>query len=143
MFSKSSEYGLQALIYISWHTRNKNRVTLEQIAKSQQIPQPFLSKVLQGLVRHKLIGSMKGRNGGFYLLSSSQKITLLEIVNIINGKDLLDGCMLGLIKCSGQNLCPVCSDLKKVKEEIREILRSHSLDRLSNDLLANRRGELF
>jgi len=124
------------MIYISLQKGNKNKVTLGQIAKSQQIPQPFLSKILQRLVKHKLIGSVKGRNGGFYLLSSPQKITLLEIVKIINGKGLLDGCVLGLIKCSDQNPCPVCNDLKKVKDEINQILQSYSLYKLSNDILA-------
>ena len=143
MFSKSCEYGLQAMIYISMHSNSKNKVTLKQIAKSQQIPQPFLSKILQQLVKHKLIGSMKGRNGGFYLLKSPQKITLLEIVKIINGTDLLDGCVLGLSKCSAQNPCPVYYEFKKVKDQIKQILKSKSLNTLSEDILARSGGAYY
>lgn len=135
MFSRSCEYGLQAMIYISLHSKSKDKVTLEQIAKSQQIPQPFLSKILQRLVKHKLIGSRKGRNGGFYFLRPPEKITLLEIVKTINGTDLLDGCVLGLSKCSEQNPCPLYDEFKKVKDQIKQILKSKSLQTLSEDIL--------
>ncbi len=136
MFSRSCEYGLQAMIYISLHSNSKDMVTLEQIAKSQQIPQPFLSKILQRLVKHKLIGSRKGRNGGFYFLKPPEKITLLEIVKTINGTDLLDGCVLGFSNCSDRNPCPVYKEFKSVKDRIKQILISKSLQTLSDDILA-------
>ena len=136
MFSKSCEYGLRAMISIAIHSRDNAKITLGQIAKAENIPQPFLSKILQQLVKHNLIGSMRGRYGGYHLIKSQKKISLLEIVKILDGSHLMENCVLGLNKCSDQNPCPVHSEFKKARDHIKQILKSKSLHLLSEDILS-------
>jgi len=136
MFSKSCEYGLQAMIFIALHSRNNNKVTLGQIAKAEDIPQPFLSKILQQLVKHNLIGSRRGRYGGYHLIKSPKNISLLEIVKILDGTYPVENCVLGLNDCSDRNPCPVHIDFKKARDDIKQILKSKSLHSLTEDILS-------
>ena len=64
MFSKSCEYGLQAMLYIAMNASEDRNVGLREIAVNQGIPVHFLSKILQMLVKNKLLNSVKGPNGG-------------------------------------------------------------------------------
>ena len=136
MFSKSCEYGLQAMIFIAIHSRNNNKVTLGQIAKAENIPQPFLSKILQQLVKHNLIGSLRGRYGGYYLIKSPKNINLLEIVKILDGTYPMENCVLGLNSCSDQTPCPVHIDFKKARDNVKQLLKLKSLQALSEDILS-------
>ena len=59
MFSRSCEYALQAILYITLHSQKGSSVGLKQISKSQKVPLHFLSKILQQLVRRKILKSVK------------------------------------------------------------------------------------
>ena len=134
MFSKSCEYGLQAMIYIALHGESQRKVRLEEIANALLIPQPFLSKVLQLLVRHNIIGSLKGRSGGYYLLKPAKKITLIDIIKTIDGIKFLDNCSIGINNCSDKNPCPFHDDFKQIKERYIEVLKNKSLGDLGDNI---------
>lgn len=134
MFSKSCEYALQAMIYIVLHSGEGKNVSLKEIAHNQEIPLHFLSKILQILVKHKFIGSVKGPNGGFFPLKPPQKITLLAIVKTIDGKNIFNRCGLGLKKCSDATPCPIHHEYKIVKQNIEHILSNKSIAELAEDV---------
>lgn len=127
MFSKSCQYGLQAMIYLALKGNGDARVGLQEIADHQKIPQHFLSKILQLLVKCGYLGSTKGKHGGFYLLKSPERINLLEIAITIDGNEFWDECGLGLKMCSDRKPCPIHHDFKKVKLEMKESLKERSL----------------
>ena len=134
MFSKSCEYGLQAMIYIAMHGESQRKVRLEEIAKALIIPQPFLSKILQLLVRHNILGSLKGRSGGYYLLKSANRISLLEIIKTIDGIEFIDKCSMGLNGCSDKNPCPLHDELKQIKDKFKEVFKNKSLGELGDNI---------
>lgn len=138
MFSKSCQYGLQAMIYIALHGKDNTRIGLQEIASHQQIPYHFLSKILQLLVKHKYLGSLKGKNGGFYLLKSPKQINLLDIVIAFDGTELWDRCGFGLKMCSDKNPCPMHHDFKKVKVSMKQILKEKSLLKLCEEIRNNK-----
>ena len=138
MFSKTCEYGLQAMLYISLYAKNGRKVGLKEIAQNQEIPSPFLSKILQLLVRNKIISSAKGPNGGFYPLKSPSKITLLEIVKLIDGTDIFNQCGIGLKKCSDKTPCPIHYEYHAVKNNIIQLLSGNSIADLCNDIKAGK-----
>ena len=134
MFSRSCEYALQAILYISLHSQNGNSVGLKQISKSQKVPLHFLSKILQQLVKRKILKSVKGPNGGFSLNTSPSKLRLIKIVDIIDGLDMFDRCGIGLKKCSDATPCPIHFEYKIVKEKIKSVLTDKTLSELSQDV---------
>ena len=138
MFSKTCEYGLQAMLYISLYAKDGKNIGLKEIAQDQEIPIHFLSKILQLLVKHKLIKSVKGPNGGFYPMKPSNKITLLEIVKIIDGTDIFDQCGIGLKKCSDKTPCPIHYEYKAAKKKIEFSLSRKSIADLCNEINAGK-----
>jgi Rrf2 family iron-sulfur cluster assembly transcriptional regulator len=134
MFSKSCEYGIRAALFIAQHSDGNKFVGLKEIANAQEIPEHFLSKVLQILVRRKILKSSRGLNGGFALYHDPASINLLGIINAIDGMDLFDTCVLGLKRCSSEMPCPVHHQYKPVKDEFLRILSNKSLQNLVDDL---------
>lgn len=134
MFSKSCEYGIRAVLFIAQHSDGENNVGLKDIAKAQAIPEHFLSKVLQILVKQKILKSTKGLKGGFALNRNPDRINLLEIINAIDGMDLFDTCVLGMKVCSSETPCPVHNRYKPVKEEFLRILSDKTLQSIAEDL---------
>ena len=65
MFSKACEYGIRASIFIAKNSFEGNRVSPKEISEKINSPQAFTAKILQDLVRHKIIKSVKGAHGGF------------------------------------------------------------------------------
>lgn len=121
-------------MYIAITSRVKPAVGLKEIAQSQEIPPHFLSKILQELVKRKILKSIKGPNGGFSLLRSSKKLYLIKIVEIMDGLDIFDRCGMGLKKCSDQNPCPIHAKFKLVKEDMKLLLNTKSVSELADDV---------
>ena len=134
MFSRSCEYALQSILYIALHSKNGNSVGLKKISESQNIPPHFLSKILQQLVKHRILKSTKGPNGGFTLNTSPMKLRLIRIVEIVDGLNIFDRCGIGLKKCSDKTPCPIHFEYKIVKEKIRQLLTDKTLSELCDDV---------
>jgi Rrf2 family protein len=134
MFSRSCEYALQGVLYIALHSKNGQAVGLKEIAESLKIPMHFLSKILQLLVRHKVLSSIKGPNGGFLLSDAPQNLTLFKIVEIVDGLDIFDRCGIGLKVCSDETPCPIHHKYKILKEDIKNLLKEKTVATLSDEI---------
>ena len=82
--SRSTGYGLLAAGYIA--KNEKEGIVLSQtISKEYDIPLEYLLKILQQLVRANLLRSKRGPRGGFVLAKAANKITMLEIIEAVDG----------------------------------------------------------
>jgi len=82
--SRSTGYGLLAAGYIA--KNEKDGIVLSQtISKEYNIPLEYLLKILQQLVRANLLRSKRGPRGGFVLAKPANKITMLEIIEAVDG----------------------------------------------------------
>ncbi|NNF33632.1 MAG: Rrf2 family transcriptional regulator [Saprospiraceae bacterium] len=134
MFSRSCHYALQAVLYITLHGGKGKAVKIKDISESQDIPVHFLGKILQILVKHKVLASIKGPNGGFIMGVNSKDISLFEIVGIIDGHDIFDQCGIGFKSCSDEHPCPVHNEFKDVKAKIKTLLESKTIAELCEDV---------
>jgi Rrf2 family protein len=116
------------------HEGERKAVKIKEISDSQNIPIHFLGKILQILVKHKVLGSMKGPNGGFVIAKKQENLTLLEIVRIIDGLEIFEQCGIGLKVCSDKNPCPIHNDYKVVKKNIKNLLAKKTIKRLCKDV---------
>ena len=81
MFSKATEYALRATIYIAQRSTDKNKPGLSEIAKAIDSPHSFTAKILQQLTKdNKLISSVRGPNGGFFLTEKAKKLPVHAIL---------------------------------------------------------------
>jgi len=82
--SRSTGYALMAVGYIAQH--QDERIILSQdISKKYDIPLEYLLKILQQLVRANVLRSKRGPRGGFSLAKSAKKITMLQIIEAVDG----------------------------------------------------------
>lgn len=79
-----SEYALLALLYLA---RNKSQdlISVNIIARAQDIPPKFLEQILLTLKRARYLKSAKGQHGGYVLAKSPDKITLAEVIRLFDG----------------------------------------------------------
>lgn len=132
MFTKSCQYAIRAVIYMTEQRTNGKNLGVKEIADGLQVPQQFLAKILQQLSRHDLISSMKGPNGGFYISEANAHVSLLDIVECIDGKVALSSCILGMPTCSSANPCPLHHHFYESREGLKSTLSSCMIGTLVN-----------
>src|SRR5690606_12247069 len=139
MFSKACEYGIKAANYIALNSHDGKRVSLKEIAKEIDSPEAFTAKILQDLVRHQIINSVKGAYGGFEIEKKNiGSIKLCEIVNAIDGDKIYLGCGLGLHTCTESHPCPVHDQFSIIRNELRTMLETTNLEQLVLGLKSGR-----
>ncbi|MEO8774140.1 MAG: Rrf2 family transcriptional regulator [Gelidibacter sp.] len=135
MFSKACEYGIKASIYIALNSYDGKRVSLKEIAKEINSPEAFTAKILQDLVRNKIINSVKGAYGGFEIEKHNiAAIKLSQIVNAIDGDGIYHGCGLGLDVCDANHPCPVHDQFITIRNELKSMLETTNLEQLALDI---------
>lgn len=135
IFTKSCEYGIRAVIYIAKQSMNDNLASLKDIAKEIDSPEAFTAKILQTLVKDKVIVSVQGARGGFKIEKKDlKKIKLTDIVHAIDGENIDKICVLGLKKCSELNPCPVHHKYKGIKKDLLSMLNGTSLLEMSTSI---------
>src|SRR2546425_7602047 len=82
--TRASSYALHAVVYMAAQKQTKP-IASHNIARARGIPERFLLKVLKPLADRRILISMKGPNGGYRLARPAEKITLLEIVEAVDG----------------------------------------------------------
>ena len=123
MLSASCRYGLQAMLHIACHSSYNKNVDLKSIVSAQKIPGHYLSKILQLLVRQKLLISMKGPTGGYQLAREADSITLLDIIEAIDGLDTFNKCGIFNGFCSEKHQCTIHEQYRKSMEDIRRLYK--------------------
>lgn len=135
MFSKTCEYAIKASIFIAINSLEGRRVSPKEIAKEIDSPQAFTAKILQDLVKYKVIKSIQGAHGGFEIEKNDiQHIKLSQVVNAIDGDKIYSGCGLGLASCNEDHPCPVHDKFKIVRAELKDMLETTNLEQLALDI---------
>lgn len=120
MFSLTTQYAIRAVVLLAYETEGA-AVSNAYLAEKTQIPAAYLSKVLQGLVRGRIAESRRGVGGGFRLLQSPEKITLLDVVNAVEPIPRIKGCPLNL-QSHRTRLCSVHARLDQAMAQVEEVL---------------------
>lgn len=131
IFSKKCEIGLQAVLYLA--TEGKNELfNSQQVSDKVKQPKEFVSKVLQTLTSSGIIGSKKGKNGGFFLAKPAKEVRLIEIVESIDGLDVFNNCVLGFPGCSSEEPCPVHDKWGTLRDQAYKMLSEETLEEFSD-----------
>lgn len=131
--STKGRYGLRILIDLAMHDPEKPRM-IKDIAKSQQISEKYISRLVIELRRAKLIRSVRGVKGGFYLAKPPEKITLLEVLETMEGPISLVDCVRSPQICEHANNCPSRNVWAELNSGIQELTQKITLD----DILSTR-----
>ncbi len=127
MFSKSCEYAIKAMIFIAQKSDDQKRVGVKEIAKGTATPEHFVAKILQELSKKRLVLSMKGPSGGFYMTNKELSSSISDIVKAIDGDGIYKDCVLGLKLCSEKNPCPVHHQYVEIKKNFLSMIETNTI----------------
>ncbi len=144
MLSNSSRYAIRAVIYLANKPLSNGKTGIKKISSDLNLPTPFLAKILQVLVRHKILLSLKGPNGGFSLMKDPREISLLDIVNAIDGTDIFTNCIMHNGSCLSSietlNKCPLHDDYNKIRKNLIKLFSTRTIYEL---VKKTNKGELI
>lgn len=83
--SKQTQYGLQILLQLAAKAHTKQLATGKQIARIQNINEPYVEQIIAPLKRGGLVQTVRGRHGGYALGKDAGDITVLEIIETFEG----------------------------------------------------------
>ena len=130
ILSRTSQYAIQALIYIA--TRPAGEPVLNrEIASYLGVPPAYLAKIMQSLCKGNLLYSYRGRLGGFCLREGAEKTGLMQILTMTEGPSFTQDCVLGLKVCSDATACPMHAKWLPIKKKIVAILNDQTLEKLA------------
>ncbi len=133
IFSRSCEYALQAVTFIASQP-HKTPVLSRDISGALNIPPHFLGKILQTLVKQNILSSQKGKSGGFVIIRPPEEIMLNDIIEIMDGPDYFDQCIMGFPGCFDHNPCPAHAEWNEIKTGLMKLLNARSISELSSNL---------
>ncbi|MCP5106303.1 MAG: Rrf2 family transcriptional regulator [bacterium] len=128
--SKTIKYGLRGLRYLA-RNREKGFIKIDEIAREEKLPENYLRKIFQQLIKNRVVVSGVGPKGGVKLPPGSDEISLAGVIEIIDGQPSFDECTLfGYTSCAKIENCPLQQDCNMFKENLWNKLRDFKLSGL-------------
>jgi Rrf2 family protein len=133
LFSQACKYTIRALVKMARHPEI-TQWSVHNLAKQIDIPAYFLAKNFQLLAKRDILKSSKGRQGGFSFAKPSDKITIIDVVETIDGTELAHQCTLGFPECGDDNPCPFHFDWKRIRAELVDVLANKTIAQFAHEV---------
>lgn len=135
MLSKKTKYGLKALIYIA-RQDPAIPILISDISEKEQIPKKFLEAILLDLKKFGILGSKKGKGGGYYLMKDPKTVTAATLIRVLDGPIAMLPCVsLNFYErcddCPDETTCSLNHFLATVRDSTLELLQGKTLYDLS------------
>jgi Rrf2 family protein len=140
IYSRSAEYAIRAFVYLAEVPPGKYAM-VKQIAEHADIPSHFLAKILQQLARKSFLRSSKGPTGGFCLRMPAADVSMLSIVDAVDGLADFQRCPAGMAECNDQQPCGMHDTWKALRSRIMEYLERTTISELARALEQKRRQQ--
>ncbi len=127
--TRRSDYGIRAAVYLA--DKAPEQAKAGEIAEAMDMPTGFLHQVLQGLQRGGLVNSKPSRNGGYALARRPEDITVLEIIETLEGSLDAGECALRGGPCHWEQVCALHEVWSAGRAAFRETLSSATLEDLA------------
>ena len=141
-FTKRTEYGLIALVYLAEH--EGKFVSVREIGDRYPVPRRLLAEVLKDLGRAGVVDSQRGATGGYSLARPAAEIDLASVIEVLDSSPGLISCDslasenpadLEESTCELTSLCRIRSPLIRLREDIWSLLRNTTLETLTREPL--------
>jgi len=139
IYSRSAEYAIRAFVHLAQIPEGKYAM-VKNIAAQEGVPAHFLAKILQQLARRGLLRSNKGPTGGFQLRRKPSEITLLDIVEAMDGVEDYEKCASGLSECNDQMPCGMHDSWVALRSRIMDYLKHTSIADIQQALEEKKRA---
>ena len=139
--SRKADYAVRSLAYLAGRS-DASLVLITEIADAMQVPKPFLSKIMRGLVDSQLVESQPGRNGGYRLARAASSITFRNIIEAVEGP-------IHMVPCQDDDaddcrMSPNCTQVPiwdLIRSSMLDVFDTYTLDQVKSP--ASREQELI
>ena len=130
--TRETEYALRGLLALARRSRS-DPIPVQEIADREELPLSFLAKIFQKLTRHGILRSQRGAGQGYELAVSPEAISLLQVVEAIQGSGYLDQCVFWSGRCGTDNPCLLHERWRQVKPRVVALLEETTLADLAGE----------
>ncbi len=127
MLSYTCKTAIKAVIYLASKHDTHINAGIKEIAEYIDASGHTVGKLLQTLVKQKVINSVKGPSGGFYISKEQLKQPIINIVAAIDGDEVFKECGLGLSKCSAAHPCPIHDEYRVARNLIEQLFATNNI----------------
>lgn len=117
--TRAGEYGVLGLMCLARRPLG-SVVMIDEVSREEQIPKSFAAKIFQSLVRAGLVRSNRGTGGGFTLVKDPRQITVLEVIEAIEGKIAFQRCMTEPNACEHAGGCALCGLFEEAQDRVKD-----------------------
>ena len=129
--TRQADYAVRAVLYLARLGPNQRAAT-STVAQEQHIPPSFLAKIISQLSIAGLLHTSRGARGGVYLAREPKDISLLDVVEAIDGPILLNECVAEGSDCTFTKDCPLYPIWCEAQESLVKRLRLVKFDSVLN-----------
>ena len=134
MLSKKTKYGLKALTFLA-RQETKSPIQIAEISRSENISQKFLESILLSLRKTGILGSKKGKGGGYYLIKEPSDVLMTDVIRVLEGPIAMVPCVsLNFYEkcddCPDEATCCVNKLMIQVRDATLQIFRNTTLEDL-------------
>ena len=133
IFSRSAEYAIRGLTQLAQLPPGQSAL-VKQVAADTGVPEHYLAKILQDLVRDGFLRSNKGPRGGFRLAVAPGDVSILKVVEAVDGAGRHLRCIAGCEECNDRMVCSMHNSWMPVRARIVEWLTGTSIADLAKSL---------
>jgi Rrf2 family protein len=134
MISKACKYAIRATIFVASKQEEGIKLNIKDIAREVDAPEAFTAKILQVLNKTRIITSLKGPYGGFYIEDYQLQQPVINIVNAIDGMSVFQECGLGLKQCSATHPCPMHDQYKIARDALQDAFQNTTIGQLAEQV---------
>jgi Rrf2 family protein len=131
--SKKADYALLAMRHLAAHA-DRGAVSARELSESYDLPPELLAKVLQQLVRGRLLTSIQGTRGGYGLARPAASISVVDVIHAIDGPLTVTACSETNHSCEQYSKCNIRDPLWQIKDRIVSALAATTIAGLATDL---------
>lgn len=124
--TRAAEYGVLGLMHLG-RLSGGGVAMIDEVSRAEKVPKSFLAKIFQDLGRAGLVRSSRGARGGFCLSKPPQEITILEIIEAIEGRIMFQRCRLDKPDCEHVGGCALCGLFERAQDGVKEALTRTTL----------------
>ena len=135
LLSKRCVYGLRATLYLVAHQEGRGYVSIKDIAEALEVSFHFLTKILQQLTEGGFLLSSRGSTGGVMMARPAGEISVLDVIECLDGPDLFQACVLGMEGCNERKPCPLHASWVSHRAELYKLFSHTTLDALGRETL--------
>jgi Rrf2 family protein len=125
--TRAGEYGVLGLLNLARRVPGEVAM-IDEVSSQERIPRSFLAKIFQNLAKAGLIRSNRGVGGGFVLLKKPSEITVLQVIEAIEGQIAFQRCMTETEECGhGGDGCALCGLFEQAQDQVKDVFAKTTL----------------